>query len=79
MHSGQTGAMASHTTGNPSATLAVIADHLERYHEQIGDLVPHYQLDEHGDMINALVEAERSLRTAARLVRKASKTAATSR
>lgn len=59
----------------PAATLAVIADHLERYHEQIGDLVPQYQADEHGDMINALVEAERSLRTAARLVRRAAKTA----
>ncbi len=67
--------MASHHAGNPSAMLAVIADHLERYYEQIGDMVPHYQHDDQGDMINALVEAERSLRTAARLVRKASKTA----
>lgn len=60
---------------NPSATLAVIADHLERYQEQVGDLVPGYQHDEDADMVTALVEAERALRTAARLVRRAARTA----
>jgi len=60
---------------NPSATLAVIADHLERYQEQLGDLVPGYQHDEDADMVTALVEAERALRTATRLVRRASRTA----
>jgi len=62
---------------NPSATLQVIADHVERYHEQIGDLVPHYQSTDQADMINALVEAERALRHAARSVRKAAKIAST--
>ncbi len=65
------------TSGNPSATLMVIADHVERYHEQVGDLVPHYQSTDQADMINALVEAERALRTAARLLRKAARTAQT--
>lgn len=60
---------------NPSATLSVIADHVDRYHEQVGDLVPHYQRSDEGDMVNALVEAERALRHAARLVRRAAKTA----
>jgi hypothetical protein len=60
---------------NPSAALAVIADHVERYHEQVADLVPQYQTDDQGDMINALVESERALRHAARLLRKAAKTA----
>jgi len=60
---------------NPSATLAVIADHVDRYHEQLGDLVPGYVTKDQADMVNALVEAERALRTAARLVRKASKLA----
>ena len=62
-------------SSNPSAALAVIADHVERYHEQIADLVPQYQSDDQGDMINALVESERALRNAARLLRKAVKTA----
>lgn len=62
---------------NPTATLQVIADHVERYHEQIGDLVPHYQSTDQADMINALVEAERALRHAARSVRKAAKIAGT--
>jgi hypothetical protein len=63
--------------GNPSAILSVIADHLERYYEQVGDLVPHYQHTDQGELINALVEAERALRHASRSVRKASKAAAT--
>jgi hypothetical protein len=64
---------------NPSATLAVIADHVDRYHEQLGDLVPGYVTTDQADMVNALVEAERALRTAARLVRKAGKLAAATR
>lgn len=67
--------MASHSSGNPSASLSVIADHVDRYQEQVGDLLPHYQQTDQGDMINALVEAERALRNAARLVRKAAKAA----
>ena len=60
---------------NPAATLAVISDHVDRYQEQVGDLLPEYQAADQGDMVNALVEAERALRTAARLVRKAAKLA----
>ncbi|MEY4173573.1 MAG: hypothetical protein RI900_738 [Actinomycetota bacterium] len=61
---------------NPSAALAVIADHLERYHEQVGDLLPHYQQTDQAEMVNALTEAERSLRVAARTLRQAVKAAA---
>jgi hypothetical protein len=60
---------------NPSAVLAVIADHLERYHEQVGDLLPHYQQTDQAEMVNALTEAERSLRVAARTLRQAVKAA----
>ena len=60
---------------NPSAALSVMADHLERYHEEVGGFVPHYQADEQGDVVSALVEAERALRTATRLVRRAAKLA----
>lgn len=72
---------------NHSASLSVIADHLDRYHEQIGDLVPGFhpgsagQLaaakssDPTADVVIALVEAERALRTAARLVRRAARLA----
>jgi hypothetical protein len=61
---------------NPSAALSVIADHLERYHEQIGGYLPAYHTKDQGDMVNALTEAERALRHAARLVRRAGKLAA---
>lgn len=60
---------------NPSAMLSVIADHLERYHEQVGDLLPHYQQTDQADMVSHLVESERALRHAARLLRRAAKTA----
>ena len=53
-----------------------MADHVDRYHDQIGDLLPDFAADEHGDVSSALVEAERALRTAARLLRRASKLAA---
>ncbi len=75
---------------NHSASLSVIADHLDRYHEQIGDLVPGFHSGSAGhggqvaggtssdptaDVVIALVEAERALRTAARLVRRAARLA----
>ncbi|MEI8240420.1 MAG: hypothetical protein WCI22_13490 [Actinomycetota bacterium] len=60
---------------NPSATLAVMADHLERYHHEMGDLLPGYQTKDQADMVNAIVECERTLRQAARALRKASKLA----
>jgi len=60
---------------DPSAHLAVIADHLDRYHEEVGHLVPGFTASQHDDIAAALVEAERSLRSAARLVRRAAKMA----
>jgi hypothetical protein len=62
---------------NPAATLAVMADHCERYHHEMGDLLPGYQSTDQADMVNAIVECERSLRQAARALRKASKLAST--
>ena len=59
--------------GAASASLSVIADHLDRYFEQVGALLPGFQADDDGDIVSALVEAERALRTAARLVRRAAK------
>ena len=61
---------------NPSVSLAVMADHVDRYMQEVGDHVPSYQLSQHDDVAGALVEAERALRTAARLLRRASKLAA---
>ena len=61
--------------GGAATTLLVMADHVERYHDQVGDLLPTYSGDEHGDVASALVEAERALRTASRLLRRASKLA----
>ena len=71
IHYGASGAMTG--VDGASATLQVMADHVDRYHEQIGDLLPAFQGDEHGDAAIALVEAERALRTAARLLRRAAK------
>ncbi|MFM2183822.1 MAG: hypothetical protein RJB61_2116 [Actinomycetota bacterium] len=68
---GASGAMTG--VDGASATLQVMADHVDRYHEQIGVLLPSFQGDEHGDAAIALVEAERALRTAARLLRRAAK------
>ncbi|MFM7045200.1 MAG: hypothetical protein ACKO27_00835 [Ilumatobacteraceae bacterium] len=56
-----------------AVTLQVMADHVDRYHEEIGVMLPAFQGDEHGDVAIALVEAERALRTAARLIRRAAK------
>ena len=72
--------MPSTSSGSPrdgaAVSLQVMADHVDRYHDQIGDLLPDFSADEHGDVSSALVEAERALRTAARLLRRASKLAA---
>lgn len=64
---------------NPSVSLAVMADHVDRYMQEVGDQVPGFQLSQHDDVASALVEAERALRTAARLLRRASKLAAAAR
>lgn len=61
---------------NPSAHLSVMADHVDRYQHEVGDLVPRYTASQHDDVAGALVEAERALRTAARLLRRAAKLAA---
>jgi hypothetical protein len=61
---------------NPSVSLAVMADHVDRYMQEVGDHVPGFQLSQHDDVASALVEAERALRTAARLLRRAAKLAA---
>lgn len=60
---------------NPSAALSVMADHLDRYQEEVGHHLTGYKAEDDGDIVVALVEAERALRHAARLVRKAAKTA----
>jgi hypothetical protein len=51
----------------------VIADHVDRYQHEVGELVPDYQL--HDDVVTALVEAERALRNAARCLRRSAKLA----
>ncbi len=61
---------------NTSVTLAVMADHVDRYMQEVSDHVPAYQLSQHDDVAGALVEAERALRTAGRLLRRAAKLAA---
>ncbi|MEI7548691.1 MAG: hypothetical protein WCK21_11645 [Actinomycetota bacterium] len=60
---------------NPAAHLSVMADHVDRYQQEVGDLVPGYLSTEHDDVAGSLVEAERALRTAARLLRRAAKLA----
>lgn len=60
---------------DPSSSLLVMADHLERYEEQVGAYLPAYLDDDHGDIAAALVEAERALRQAGRLLRRAAKVA----
>jgi hypothetical protein len=60
-------------SANPSVTLAVMADHVDRYQHEVAELVPGFQLCEHDDVAGALVEAERALRNAARLLRRAAK------
>jgi hypothetical protein len=52
-----------------------MADHLERYEEQVSTYLPAYLDDDHGDIASALVESERALRNAARLLRRAAKVA----
>ena len=63
-------------SGNPSVSLSVMADHVDRYQQEVGDFVPGFQLIEHDDVAGALVEAERALRSASRLLRRAAKLAA---
>jgi hypothetical protein len=64
---------------NPSVSLSVMADHVDRYQQEVGDFVPGYQATQHDDVVGALVEAERALRTAGRLLRRAAKLAGPAR
>ena len=63
----------SHAT---SAALSVMADHVDRYQQEVGELLPGYQLAQRDDVVTALVEAERALRNAARCLRRSAKLAA---
>ena len=38
-----------------AVTLQVMADHVDRYHEEIGAMLPAFQGDEHGDVAIALL------------------------
>ena len=58
-----------------SATLSVIADHVDRYQQEVAELLPGYQLHQRDDVVTALVEAERALRNAARCLRRSAKVA----
>ncbi len=60
---------------NAAAALSVMADHVDRYQQEVGELLPGYQLHERDDVVTALVEAERALRSAARGLRRAAKLA----
>ena len=64
--------------GNPSVSLAVMADHVDRYQQDVAEWIPRYVASEQEDVASALVEAERALRNAARLLRRASKVSASS-
>ena len=60
---------------NASAALSVMADHVDRYQQEVGDLVPDYQLRQRDQVVTALVEAERALRNAARCIRRSARLA----
>jgi len=54
-----------------------MAEHVERYQQEVAEFVPVYQLHQRDDVVTALVEAERALRTAARCLRRSAKLADT--
>ncbi|MEN9505022.1 MAG: hypothetical protein RI958_948 [Actinomycetota bacterium] len=58
-------------TSSAHAELSAIADQLERYRERVVALVPGLRGGNHDDVIAALFEAERSLRSAGRAVDRA--------
>ena len=65
------------TIHSTTAALSVMADHVERYQQEVAELVPSYQQHQRDDVVTALVEAERALRTAARCLRRSAKLAGT--
>jgi hypothetical protein len=61
-----------HHRSSPSrATLSVLADQLDSYQGRLAELVTQCRSDDEHEVQVALVEAERSLRVAARHVRRA--------
>jgi hypothetical protein len=54
-----------------AARLDVIADHVGRYREDVGEVASTQDADANADFVIAAFEAERALRTAERLVRRA--------
>jgi hypothetical protein len=52
-----------------------MADHLARYVEQIGDLATAHDPEREADLVSAIFEAERAVRTAERSVRRAARLA----
>lgn len=61
---------------NSAASMSVMADHVDRYQQEVGEFVPDFQLHQRDDIVTALVEAERALRNASRCLRRAVKLAA---
>jgi hypothetical protein len=51
-----------------NAQLAVIADHLDRYRDEVATLAAEPAVDPDSEVVVALHEAERALRSAARAV-----------
>jgi hypothetical protein len=63
-------------SGTPSSThanLVVITDRVERSREEVGRLAEGLNLDQHADLIAAIYEAERALRSAARALTRATR------
>ena len=61
---------------SPSAAhVSVIIEHVERYGEELVDLARQEQAARRDDVVAAMFEAERALRTAARALRRAAKLA----
>jgi hypothetical protein len=54
------------STATVAAELAVASDHVENYRERVAALVTPLQGGDHDDVVAAMYEAERALRTAAR-------------
>jgi hypothetical protein len=44
-----------------AATLFVIAEHVDRYREEVADLAPNHRIEDAADVISALYEAERGV------------------
>jgi hypothetical protein len=55
-----------------AAELAVIAEHLDRTRDRVAGLAAPLQAGDHDDAVAAIYEAERALRTAQRLLVRAS-------